>query len=158
MPYYYTDEVMAWMRDALRQRTDLGFQYVDYGDPDDFIPGTPAVIITNGPRARTLHATHQFRVSLSLELWVLHANASVGASERRIEDVQLCNAIQDFLDLNMNLPDIANMTVDDKMNNPEGNIVQGWISGESPGVIARKGALYVATRMTWDGLSIQPFV
>lgn len=155
--FVYSDQVMGWMKDALIARTEFGFQYIDFGDPDDLIPGYPAVIISENPLVRTLHATHTFAVQLSVDLWVLHANLQVGKAPRRIETILLCNQIRDFLDLNMNLPTNPNVTVSDLMNNPTGNIIQGWISGESPGVLRRKGSPILATRMTWEGLSQQRF-
>lgn len=155
--FVYSDQVMAWMKDALTERAEFGFQYIDYGDPDDLIPGYPAIIITENPLLRTLHATHTFQIQLSCDLWILHANLKVGKAPRRIETIKLCNLIRDFLDLNMNLPDVPSVTIQDAMNNPAGNIIQGWISGESPGVLRRKGTPILGTRMTWEGLSQQHF-
>jgi hypothetical protein len=140
--YTTIDQVMEWMKDKLTERTEFGFKYIDYGDPDDIIPATPAVIITNNPTERQLHGTHTFNILLSLDLWVLHADGTVGAAQRRIDDIKLCNQIQDFLDEHMNL---------------DGNIVQGWVSGQSPGILRRKGALFVSTRITWDGISQSRF-
>lgn len=156
--YYYTDQVMVWMKEALALKPEFGFQYVDYGDPEDFIPGYPAVIITANPSSRILHATHRFQLQLSVDLWVLHADMTTATSLRRIDCILLCNAIQDFLDLNMNLPTIPSLTINDAMNHPDGNVIQGWISGQSPGLLRRKGAPIVGTRMTWEGISAQPFV
>jgi hypothetical protein len=156
--YTSVDQVMLWMKDKLTERTEFGFKYIDYGDPDDIIPATPAIVITNNPIRRELHGLHKFNVQLSIELWILHADGTIGAAQRRYDDILLCNQIQDFLDLNMNLPDEANLTEQDKLNNPVGNIIQGWISGQSPGILRRKGALFISTRMTWDGISQQMFV
>lgn len=140
--YTTVDQVMLWMKDNLTERTEFGFKYIDYGDPDDIIPATPAVVITNNPTRRELHGTHTFNILLSVDLWVLHADGTVTTAQRRYDDIVLCNQIQDFLDGRMNLDD---------------NIVQGWVSGQSPGLLRRKGALFVATRMTWDGISQSRF-
>lgn len=136
------DQVMKWMKDNLTAETEFGFGYVDYGDPEDLIPSFPAVIITNGPTKRTYHGTHTFLVEFMVELWVLHANLAIGSAQRRFEDIQLCNLIQDFFDSHINL---------------DGNIIQGWVSETSPGVLARKGVAMVATRMTWEGIAEQRF-
>jgi hypothetical protein len=155
--FVYSDQVMGWMKDALTARPEFGFQYIDFGDPDDLIPGYPAVIITENPLSRILHATHTYAIQLSVDLWILHANLKIAKAPRRIETIQLCNQIRDFLDLNMNLPDVPNTTLAEENTNPPGNIIQGWISGESPGVLRRKGTPILATRMTWEGLSQQRF-
>ena len=140
--YETVDQVMAWMKDEFTKHPELQFEYVDYGDPDDIIPGFPAIIITNNPTVRRLGGTHTFNIELSVDLWVLHANGNASTAQRRMEDIQLCNQIQAFLDLNMRL---------------DNNIIQGWVSGQSPGLLARRGTLIVATRMTWDGVTQSRF-
>lgn len=146
--FYYNDQVLDWFKDSLKGELVLGLAYVDYGDVDDLIPDYPAVILTNAPRTRVIHSTHQFQVSFLIDLWVLHANLDVGYSQRKKEDIQLCNKIQDFIDDNMNLPTNENL---------EGNIVAGWIESESPGVLNRRGNPIIATRLRWTGISMQPF-
>lgn len=145
--YFFNDQVLDWFKDNLKGNLELGLAYVDYGDVDDLIPGFPAVILTNAPRTRIVHATHQFRVDFLIDLWVLHANMMVGYSQRKKEDIQLCNAIQEFVDDNMQMP---------TEDNPD-NIVSGWIESETPGVLNRKGTPIVSSRLRWTGFSLQPF-
>jgi uncharacterized protein YneR len=145
--FFYNDQVLDWFKDNLKQETSLGFNFVDYGNVDDLIPGYPAALLSPGPRTRVVHATHIFLVTFIVDIWVLHGNLNVGYSQRKKEDIQLCNAVQDFMDKHFSLDTPDNVD----------NIIFGRIENETPGAIVRSGSPIVSTRLQWSGTSEQPF-
>lgn len=145
-------EVMDWMKDFFTANAaSLGLEYVGYGE-ENLIPGYPAVVFSSNTQDQTLHATHQFLMTMRIDIWVLHADLNVSKQQRTKKDMILCEAIDALLIMNMKLP---------TAQYPNGQIIGGWINSQHPGIMHRKKSetfsQVVSTRMTWEGTSIKPF-
>jgi hypothetical protein len=118
----------------------LGIKYVAQLD-EELLPQYPAVLITlEGPTQREQHATRMFRVEWHCDLWVFHAELTVGKAIRSRQDVELATRVRKLVH--------TKFTFDD-------HIIFGFIDGEFPGRALRrigaKQTTIVATRLTWMG-------
>lgn len=128
----------------------LGIGYVGYGN-ERTIPSYPAVIVMPGVVDRTLHATHQFRIMLVVNMWVYHAKLSVSRKIRTREDLQLATGVRELLH------EPQNMELRDE--NGAKQVIWGYIDHEEPGTILTQGKQVpvIATRMSWLGMSVKTF-
>lgn len=120
-------------------KATLGLRYIAQND-EDLIPGYPAVLVQTDNTIRTRHATQMFRAEWHLDIWVFHADMSVGAATRSRKDIELATAIRKLIHTKKDM---------------DGHIVEGFIDGELPGVTARVigggVSTVVTTRLTWVG-------
>ncbi len=121
------------------KKAELGIKYIARID-ENLIPEYPAMLINLGPVTRELHATQMFRVVFALDIWVFHAELTVGKAIRSRADVELATNIRKLLHEYRTL---------------EGHIVHGFVNGEFPGqttrIVGTKTSSIVTTRLSWEG-------
>lgn len=126
-------------------RATLGLRYIARHD-EDLIPQYPAILIQTDRTDTGQHATGQFLKQFNIDLWVFHAELSVGRATRSRKDIELATAVRKLIH--------GNYTLD-------GHIVFGFINGEFPGISARilGSALtsVLTTRLTWMGENRVPY-
>lgn len=127
-------------------KSELGLRYVARFD-ENLLPQYPAVLLNmENPLNRELHATRQFLVNFNIDLWIFHAEMTVGKAVRSREDVLLATEIRKLLHADFTLG---------------GHIVFGHVAMEAPGRVARvvgsKVTTVVATRLLWTGTNRVPF-
>lgn len=120
----------------------LGIQYVGKYD-ERLLPRYPAVVVSAGPMAKEVHATHTFAATLRCIIWIYHANLSLTHQERSEEDLLLVTALVSLLE-------------EDKTF--ENRIIFGFVESEVPGVIgprSGRGEPIVGTRINWEAVTQQ---
>jgi hypothetical protein len=126
-------------------RATLGLRYIAQHD-EELIPQYPAVLIQTDRTNTQQHATGQFYKEFHLDLWVFHAELTVGRATRSRMDIELATAIRRLLHSNYTL---------------DGHIIFGFVNGENPGISARiievNVVTIVTTRLTWMGQNRVPY-
>jgi len=121
-------------------KATLGVKYVARLD-EELLPEYPAVLLTlEGPTTRQQHATRVFKVEWHCDVWVFHAELTVGKAIRSRQDVELATNVRKLIH--------TKFTLDD-------HIIFGFVDGEFPGRALRrvggKQSTIVSTRLTWSG-------
>lgn len=123
----------------------LGLRYIAQND-ERLRPEYPAVLVSMEQTQRVLHATGIFLLMFFIDVWVFHAELTIGKAKRSREDIELATGIRKLIH-------------DDRTM--AGHIVHGFVDGEFPGITARViGAnvnTIVTTRITWQGTNRAPF-
>lgn len=126
-------------------KATLGLRYIAKHD-EELIPQYPAVLVQTDRTDTQQHATGQFLKQFYLDLWVFHAELTVGRATRSRMDIELATAIRRLLHSNYTL---------------DGHIIFGYVNGENPGIAARiigvSAVTIVTTRLTWVGENRVPF-
>jgi hypothetical protein len=113
---------------------DLGLQKVWYGDDDELIPETPAVLIVPSTKDRELTNTgHTTLNSFHFVLTVFHSRLTSSNVTRKECDA-LAEALEDHLHANKRL---------------NGLLLHSHVQRSEYGVAARGTVLMKATRLTW---------
>ncbi len=143
--FSHNSEVLDYihtMLDTNKATIGTGITSVWYGD-DDWGAPYPAVVVAPGGIVRDYVATRTFEVLLQLVIFVIHADLSVSYKTRTRKDLLLAESVVDFLHTDYTLG---------------GNVINGWVASETPGVINRaKGNGVVSTSLAWTGRSRAPF-
>ncbi len=144
--FYDILQVLDYLYEKLdNEKAELGINYIARID-EDLLPVYPAILINVSPVTRELHATQIFRVQFNLDIWVFHAELTVGKAIRSREDVKLATRIRKFLHEDYTLG---------------GHIIFGFVDGEFPGqttrVAGQKASTVVTTRLTWVGENRVPY-
>lgn len=126
-------------------KATLGLRYIAQHD-EELIPQYPAVLLQTDRTSTQQHATGQFRKEFHLDLWVFHAQLTMGKAERSRKDIELATAIRKLLHSNYTL---------------DGHIIFGFVNGENPGITARviggNVSTIVTTHLTWMGENRVPY-
>lgn len=143
MPQDYKDQLEVF--DFIYKLVDdnkaqLGIKYVAQLD-ENLFPEYPAILISlETPLERKQHATQMFLVEFYVDLWIFHAELTVGKAIRSRKDVELSTNVRKLLHTKYNL---------------DGHIMFGFVTGEFPGrtvrVVGQKASTIVTTRLTWFG-------
>jgi len=138
--YYDILQPFDYLVDLLDDnKATLGLAYIAKHD-EDLMPQFPAVLVQTDNTVREYHANRQFRVRFYLDLWVFHADMTVGAATRSRKDIELATAIRKLIHTKSDM---------------DGHIIQSFVDGEFPGVTARiiggNSSIIVTTRLTWQG-------
>jgi hypothetical protein len=146
--FYDIIQILDYLHDRIdNAKTELGLKYITYGD-ENLLPEYPACIVTaERPVSTTLHATRQFRREFFCDLWVFHAQLSVGRRVRTRQDIELARRLEVFLNNDMTCG---------------GHLVQCWVESMQPIVIGRtarsqKSDAIIGTRLLWTGENRVPF-
>ena len=124
------------------QAGPLGIGFVGYADKLN--PNYPAVVVTPGRKAKSLHATHTFNVAIEIDIMVYHARLSTDHKTRTREDLALVTSIEN--------------TLEQGDMNFGGQVIFAFVRETYPGTITRpKGEQVVGTRMLVDVLSQKRF-
>ena len=138
-------EALDYIHDWLEtQKVTLGLNSVWYGD-DEWAAPYPAAVVVAGGLLRVPHSTQNFRVQLTVTVFVMHANLSQSHKTRTRADLALATAVSDLLHSDKSLG---------------GNILtgSGIVVSETPGVTNRpKGQNVISTSLVWNGESRQQF-
>lgn len=136
------DYIVGMLTDAMPA---LGLEYVAQND-EELLPAYPAVLVQADRTERTRHTTGQFMVRFNIDLWVFHADISVGAATRSRKDIELATNIRKLLHSDRTLG---------------GHIIDSMVDGEFPGISARVANNVtigiVTTRLTWNGQNRVPY-
>jgi hypothetical protein len=126
-------------------KATLGIRYVAEHD-DNLVPEYPAVLVQTDRTVTEQHATGMFRKEFHIDLWVFHADMTVGTGTRSRQDIDLATQIRKLIH--------SKYTMD-------GHIIFGYIDGEFPGITTRviraNVATIVTTRLTWMGENRVPY-
>jgi hypothetical protein len=126
-------------------RATLGLRYIAQHE-EDLIPQYPAMLLQTDRTDTEQHATGQFLKQFHIDLWVFHADMSVGQSTRSRKDIELATAIRKLVHGDYTLG---------------GHIIFGFVDGEFPGITSRiiSGGVstVVTTRLTWQGQNRVPY-
>lgn len=144
--YYDILQPFDFLYDLLDDnRATLGLRYIAQHD-EELIPQYPAVLLQTDRADTQLHATGQFYKEFNLDLWVFHAELTVGRATRSRKDIELATAIRKLLHSNYTL---------------DGHMIFGFVNGENPGISARvigsNVTTIVTTRLTWMGQNRVPY-
>jgi hypothetical protein len=144
--YYDILQPFDFIVDLLNDnKATLGLRYIAQHD-EELIPQYPAVLVQTDRTDTQQHATGQFLKQFYLDLWVFHAELTVGRATRSRMDIELATAIRRLLHSNYT---------------QNGHIIFGFINGENPGITARiigpSLATIVTTRLTWLGENRVPY-
>jgi hypothetical protein len=143
MPQDYNDllQVFDYLYHLIDDnKANLGLKYVAQLD-EQLLPEYPAVLVSiESPLEREQHATSMFRVVFNVDIWLFHAELTVGKAIRSRQDVELATNVRKLIH--------TKRTLDD-------HIVFGFVDGEYPGrtlrMTERKSTTVVTTRLTWTG-------
>lgn len=121
-------------------KAELGIKYVAQLD-EELLPEYPACLLTlEGPMEREQHATQMFKVTFHSDIWVFHAELTVGKAIRSRQDVELATNVRKLLHTKFTL---------------DNHIIFGFVDGEFPGRAMRRvggrQTTIVTTRLTWTG-------
>lgn len=138
--FYDIIQPFDYMVDLFEQnKQNYGIKYIAEND-EDLIPEYPAILVQASNLEREHHATQMFRVVFFLEVWILHAELSVGKAVRSRKDIELATDIRKLIH--------SKRTMD-------GHIIDSYVSGEFAGIAARVvgsvSSTIVTTRLTWEG-------
>jgi hypothetical protein len=126
-------------------RATLGLRYIAQHE-EDLIPQYPALLLQTDRTVTAQHSTGMFLKQFHLDLWIFHADMSVGQASRSRKDIELATEIRRLVHADYTLG---------------GHIIFGFIDGEFPGITNRlvSGAIstVVTTRLTWQGQNRVPF-
>lgn len=138
-PFEY---VVGMLKD---HQPDLGIAYVAEND-EALIPQYPAVLVQAANTERSMHATGMFLVEFNLDLWLFHAELTVGTAIRSRQNADKATQVRKLLHSDATLG---------------GHIIFSYVSAETPGVSARvvnrNLTTMVTTRLTWVGQNRVPF-
>lgn len=136
------DHIYTMLDDA---RASLGLRYIAQND-ESLIPQYPAVLIQTDRLEREHHATRQFAITFHIDLWIFHAELTASSAVRSRKDIELATAVKRLLHSNYTL---------------DGHVIDSYVDGEFPGVMARiidsNLVTVVTTRLTWRGRNVAPF-
>lgn len=144
--YYDILQPFDFIVDLLNDnKATLGLRYIAQHD-EELIPQYPAVLVQTDRTDTLQHATGQFLKRFNLDLWVFHAELTVGRATRSRMDIELATAIRRLLHTNYT---------------QNGHIIFGFVNGENPGISARiigpSVVTIVTTRLTWLGENRVPY-
>ncbi len=109
---------------------------------EDLVPEYPAILVNmeGSPLNRAYHATQMFLVTFHLDIWIFHAQLTVGKAVRSRKDIQLATEVRKLIHTRRDM---------------DGHIIDGFVDGEYPGratrMFGRKATTIVTTRLTWRG-------
>ncbi len=137
-PFKRSEEVLSYITDLLEDNmVTLGLKFVGYGS-ERLIPAYPACDVTAANLNREIHATHYFKVTFEMNLWVYHADLMVGHAVRTEKDLELVTSIVELLH--------QDFTAGDKL-------IFSHVHTEDPGVTQKGTTGIVTTRLGWIGES-----
>lgn len=120
-------------------KATLGIRYIAQND-EVLRPEYPAVHITAENTLRELHATQMHRVVWFIDIWVFHAELTVGKAVRSRQDIELATNVRKLIHTKRDM---------------DGHIVHGFVASEAPGIsartVGRRVSTVVTTRMSWQG-------
>jgi len=118
-------------------KATLGLRYIAQND-EELIPEYPAALVQCDNTERILHATQQYYVGWSIDLWIFHAEMSISQAERSRKDIELATAIRKLLHTKSTM---------------DGHIIFGFVTNEMPGMLANRATntAIVTTRIIWQG-------
>lgn len=126
-------------------KATLGLRYIAQHE-EDLIPQYPSILLQTDRTVTEQHATGQFLKNFHIDLWIFHADMSVGQAARSRKDIELATEVRKLLHANYTL---------------NGHIIFGFVDGEFPGVTARaigsNVSTIVTTRLTWMGTNRVPY-
>lgn len=135
-PFKRSEEVLSYLTDLLElNKEELGLKFIGYGS-ERLIPGYPAVIVTAANLNRQIHATQYFKATFEMNLWVHHADLTVGHAVRTEKDLELVTSIVNLLH--------SNFSADDKL-------IFSFVHTEDPGVTTKGNSAIITTRLGWSG-------
>jgi hypothetical protein len=144
--YYDILQPFDFIVDLLNDnKATLGLRYIAQHD-EELIPQYPCVLVQTDRTDTSQHATGQFAKIFNIDLWVFHAELTVGRATRSRMDIELATAVRRLLHSNYTL---------------NGHIIFGFVNGENPGLTARiigpGVTTIVTTRLTWMGENRVPY-
>jgi hypothetical protein len=148
MPHFRTpEELLDYWYEAF-QREDLGLRYIGYAD-ERLNPEYPCITLGSPALSRDIHATQQFVVFFTFNMWIYHANLNANHRNRSKQDLELVTRVRDFMHDDFTCS---------KFRNGDKGTVQSWITDETPGLTPReRGGAVITTRIGWVGRAIVPF-
>ena len=136
------EEVLDYLTTLIEDNADaLGVAYVGYVT-QNLIPHYPAVDVTSAETRREVHATQMFKVSFGMNLWIYHADLSVGHGTRTRKDLELVTGVTNLLHDNYEA---------------DGKLIFSFVESEDPGINVRGKLSIVTTRISWIGEARIPF-
>jgi hypothetical protein len=146
--YYDPLQVFDYLKGKLDDhKAELGIKFIAQFD-EELYPEYPSILLNmeGSPLQRNYHATQMFRVIFNMDIWILHAQLSVGRAVRSRQDVEFATNVRKLLHSDITLG---------------GHIIHGWVDGEYSGSsLRRRGtalSTIVTTRLTWRGENRVPF-
>jgi len=139
--YYDALQPFDYIIDLLDDnKAELGVRYIAQLD-EDLLPSYPAILVNmEVPVEREQHSTQVFRVVFNIDIWIFHAQLTIGKATRSRADIELATNVRKLLHSDFTLGD---------------HIIFGFVSGEYPGrsarVVGGKVSTVVTTRLTWTG-------
>ena len=140
-------EIADYLHELLSQNAGpLGLAYVGTGD--SLIPEYPAAIVSPGGKAKEIHTTRKFNVSIDTFITIYHARLTARRRTRLREDLDLVASIEGLIEDDYEFKSI----------NPEKQVVFGFVSDIRPGMLMNpKGEQTIGTRMVVNVVTQQMF-
>lgn len=151
MPYHKRpEEVLVDLRDRLKEKaSELQIKEVILGE-EEVQFNYPLLQIVGQPLERDIEGMSYFKVVFHAEIWIYHADLSVGHEQRTIDDMKLATNVLKFLHTDAmrhlrGLPD---------ENGQTDRLIFAFVNSELPGRIRRPGSpSIITTRLGWQGES-----
>jgi hypothetical protein len=137
-------EVADYIYELLNEQAGaLGLGYIGYAD-ERLNPAYPVAIVSPGALQRELETTRQFHLTITCDIYVLHAKLSEGHRDRNRSDMKLATDITNLLLKTENF-------VLGYGPNGKGNVIHGWVEEEEPGdMVGVRGGAVVSTRLGYS--------
>lgn len=133
-----TDAVIALLKS---KAGEMGIAFVGAYD-EKRLPQYPAIVVSPGPKAKSLPGVSYFVVDFVVDIWVYHGDMTVPHAVRNREDLLLVDKIEAVLE--------SDYTMGNK-------IVFGFVTEQQPGVFqsgsSKNSTIIAGTRMRWVATS-----
>jgi hypothetical protein len=145
---YFTrpEEVLVDLRDKIRANASLlGLKEVLLGE-EEVQFNYPLCQIVGLPIERDIEGMSYFKVIFHAEIWIYHADLSVGHEQRTIDEMKLATEVVRFL----HRDNMRHLRADDNSD----RLIFAYVNSELPGRIRRPGSpSIITTRLGWQGES-----
>lgn len=151
MAYYARpEEVLVDLRDRLRDNASfLGLKEVVLGD-EEVQFNYPLLQLVGLPIERDIEGMSYFKVIFHAEIWIYHADLSVGHEQRTIDEMKLATEVVKYL----HRDETRHLRGEPDDNGNPDRLVFAYVNSELPGRIRRPGSpSIITTRLGWQGES-----
>jgi hypothetical protein len=136
------EELMDYVHNLLTiKKGELGLEYVVFGD-GQLLPVYPAAAVVDDGLAREDHGTHMFLITISCDVFLMHANLGVDRAQRTREDLQLATRVVNLLHEDRSLG---------------GEVVSSYVSAEQPNTVSTRNDTILGTQITFTAQNRERF-
>lgn len=138
------EDVVAYWQNKLntdKATIGVGIKSVESYDKS-LVVDYPSILIVPNPEEKRVHGTHTWQFAWDISVYIFHADLAANQMTRSIADVQLAQAVADYME--------QDFTV-------EGNVNFGFIRQKlpfaMPSFVVNRSKAVVCTRLSWTATS-----